>query len=284
MKTKSDTVEIPLTEQVRAVAMSGDVVLPPLPQTGQRLLVLFNDPDLLDSGKVAEIVHTDPAIAAAMLKMANSAFFGGLQPIFDLSQAIGRLGLRRVAALVTTLVHKGQFETNDPHKAALLEGLWNQAVVSALAARRLATVTSGDPEESYLAGLLHDIGKLLALRAIDHVAARRPEIEVTPLILAEVLEADHAEFGHRVLHEWHFPEPICRAVRLHHDESCKDGLALRVQAADAIACKMGAHSDPDPDLVLEDVTAIERLNLTDLELAAMMVDLEDEIAALRHFL
>lgn len=284
MNAKTHTVEIPLVEHVRAVAMTGDVALPPLPETGQRLLVLISDPDLLDSRKVADIVHTDPAIAAALLKTANSAFFGGLQPIFDLSQAIGRLGLKRIATLVTTLVHKGQFETKDPLKATLLESLWNQAVVSALAARRLATATSGDPEESYLAGLLHDIGKLLALRAIDHVAAQRPELEVTPLILAEVLEADHAEFGHRVLHEWHFPEPICRAVRLHHDESCKDGLALRVQAADAIACKMGAHCDPDPDLVLEEVTAIERLNLTDLELAAMMVDLEDEIAALKHVL
>ena len=159
-------------------------------------------------------------------------------------------------------------------------------MVSALAARRLTTLTGGDPEESYLAGLLHDIGKLLALRALDHIAARQPDVDVTPTILQEVLEADHAEFGHRVLREWRFPELICVAVQMHEDKSgqVKDSLILRVQAADAIACKMGAHPEPDPDLVLEEVLAIERLGLTDLELAAMMVDLEDEIAALRRML
>lgn len=286
MNASRDTAELSLIDQVRHAAMTGEVCLPPLPETGQRLLVIFQNPDRLNSDRVAEIVHTDPAIAAALLKMANSAFFGGLQPIFDLSQAVGRLGLRRIAALVTTLVHKGQFETDDPPKMDLLQGLWNHAVVSALGARKLATMVGGDPEESYLGGLLHDIGKLLALRSLDHIIKKRPDIEVTPLIMREILEVDHAEFGHRVLSEWRFPSSICHAVKAHHDDSvtARDGLVLRVQAANSISRKMGAHPDPDPDLLLEDVTAIERLGLSDLEVATLMVDLEDEFRQMKALL
>jgi len=73
---------------------------------------------------------------------------------------------------------------------------------------------------------------------------------------------------------------------MHHDDSGTnaDGLTLRVQAADLITKKIGIHPEPDPNLVLEDMPVIERLGLTELEIAALMVDLEDEIANLQRLL
>jgi|GEM_PF-1048474 len=276
----------PLTEQIREIALSGDVSLPPLPEVGMRVLTLLGDQDRVDVSDLAEAVHSDPAIAASLLRMANSAFYGGLQSVTDLDRAITRLGLTRVGSLVTTLVHKGQFESANKFQAAMLQQMWDHAVVTALAARHLARLVGSDGEESYLAGLFHDIGKLLVLKAIDHLAATHKDFELMPIILDEVLDVAHADLGHRILSEWGMAESICRAVLAHHDEidDVEDGLALRVQAADAISKKIGSHPRPEPDLVLGDVPAIERLGLTEIEVAALTVDLEDEITALKQML
>lgn len=286
MTATTQYVERPLTQEVRELARSGEVVLPPLPEVAHCVIELLSDFTKADYRTIADVLRSDPAITAALLRMANSAFFGGLQPISDPGQAMARLGVKRVVSLVTTLATKGQFETADAFKTDLLRGLWTHAVGSALAARRLAGLTGGDAEESYLAGLLHDIGELLALKAMDHLSQSRPEVELSPFIMREVLQACHAELGHRVLTDWHLPPSICQAVLVHHDDSgtIRDGLAVRVQAADTITRKIGAHPEPDPNLVLEDLPAIERLGLTDIELAALMVDLEDEIANLQRLL
>jgi hypothetical protein len=78
--------------------------------------------------------------------------------------------------------------------------------------------------------------------------------------------------------------PFCRVALHHHDENpdVRDLLLIRVQAANAIARKLGAHLHPEPDLDLLDVPAIERLNLTDLELATLIVDVEDEFERVRQ--
>ena len=279
MSRLEDQVERPLTEQIRNVALNGKVSLLPLPRVSRRLLSLLEDRDRADSRLIADLVRTDSVITSALLRMANSAFFGGLERITDLSQAISRIGLNRVGSMVTTLVHKGQFRTDEPARREFVERLWDHAVAAALAARRLAVLAGADPEESYLAGLLHDIGKLLALKAADHLAEANSDFEITAESVDEVLEAVHPELGFSVLTQWRLPDSICKAVLSHHDESpgIREGLVLRVQAADAISRKLGAHPRPAPDLVLEEVGAVERLDLTDLELATLLVDLEDEI-------
>ena len=108
--------------------------------------------------------------------------------------------------------------------------------------------------------------------------------ELTDQVLEELMDAEHSFLGHHVLSEWHLPEPICRAILHHHDDnaaSSDDRLVIRVQAADAVARKMGAHPNPQPDLDLSSVIAVDSLQLSDVELASLLVDLEDEIAEMR---
>jgi putative nucleotidyltransferase with HDIG domain len=279
-------VERPLIDLVREVVDSGEVTLPPFPAMGQKLLALFRDEDHIDAIKVSDLIYAEPAITATLMRMANSAFFGGLQQVSELNQAIARLGLKRVSTLVTTMIHKGQFESDCPQKVKMMDGLWNHAVASGLATRKLSDLAGGDPEESYLTGLLHDIGKLLALKAIDHLVAQDPDLEVSSLILNEVLDTIHAELGCHVLTEWRLPERICDAVLAHHDpaETIEDELALRLQATDAMTRKIGAHPNPDPNLALESDAAVELLHLSEVELAALLVDLEDDMKALKDLL
>ena len=269
----------PLIQKIHDAVMSGKVSVPPLPEIGSRLLRLLQDEDHADARNVAAMVHQDPAIAATLLRLANSAAFGGLRPISDLSHAIARLGLAQVTSLITSLMHKGHFDHPEPAKKALLRALWDHAIATAVAAKALTAVTGGDPEESFLAGLLHDVGKLLILKGVDWLETEEG-VQMTPTVLDEMMETLHAELGCRTLQEWNLPEPICRAALEHHNDEVEseDMIEVRVAAANAIARKLGAHPHPEPDLHLVGLPAMERLGLGDIELATLIVDLEDEIA------
>jgi HD-like signal output (HDOD) protein len=276
----------PLTEQIRDLVERGKVSLPPLPALVAQLTDLLRDEVRASSQNVAKLVRNDPAVAATLLKWANSAAFGGLHPISNLSQAIARLGFRQVTSAVMAVAHSGHFSTDDPMKTSLLQVLWGHAVTTALAARRLAEMTGGDLEESFIAGLLHDAGRLLILRGVDQLERGPGSTTVTSTVLDELMEVMHTELGHRTLVSWHLPEAICDVALHHHDEDItpENPLVIRVQAADAIARKIGEHPKPEPDLNLLEVRAIEQLNLGDIEIASVMVDIEDEVAEVKKLL
>jgi len=283
MDTEMIAVE-PLTEQIRKAVAAGKLSLPPLPRIVTQLKELLADEERVSSKQVATLIRNEPAIAASLLRMANSAAFGGLHPISDLTQAIARLGFKQVSSVVTALAHSSHFHSNDPAMKHWLEVLWGHAVATALGARAVANLTAGDPEEAFMAGLLHDTGKLLVLKAVDYIEKDRKLAVVTPGVLDELMDILHAELGHRTLMDWHLPAPICDVALRHHDKNLdlNDSLIIRVQVADAIARKIGEHPKPKPDLDLLEVPAVEQLSLTDIELATLTVDLEDEIAEVKQ--
>jgi HD-like signal output (HDOD) protein len=273
----------PLATRIRSAVERGEVSLPPLPEVATRVLGLLRDENAADLQKVGDLVRSEPAIAASILRMANSAFFGGLRSVGDVGDAIARLGLRQVATIVTTVAHKGHFTSEEPGRGKLLHALWDHAVATALVARQLAAAGGADRSEAYLAGLLHDTGKLVVLKALDELEKRDATVRVTAPVQEQLMDELHAQLGHRVLTAWRLPDAITRAALMHHlqTQALEDPLVLRVQAADMVARKLGAHPHPEPDLDLLTVLALERLNFADLELAALMVDVEDQLAQIR---
>jgi HD-like signal output (HDOD) protein len=245
---------------------------------------LLEDESLCDAKQVADLVHNEPAVAAALLRCANSAAFGGLRAITDLGQAVARLGLKRVSTLVTAVQVRGNFSSESAEKNELLNRLWDHAVACALVARRLASRGGRDVEEAFLAGLLHDCGKLLVLKSVDHLESTDDSLIITRPVIDELMTVMHTELGHGLLTAWNLPEPICN-VALHHEDAEqgeKAPLITAVQAANAISKKLGFHLEPNPDLNLLEEPALERLEIADIELATLMVDLEDEIHAVRE--
>jgi putative nucleotidyltransferase with HDIG domain len=271
---------------IRQAVDRGELTLPPLPEVATRVLDMLNDEDRLELRALQNVIHADVAMTAAVLRMANSAAFGGLQPISELDRAIARLGLQQVATVVVAVSAKGRFQSPDPGRMALLHALWEHSLFTALAAKRLTLMHGGEAEHAFLAGLLHDVGKLLVLKYVDETEKTQGPTQLTPYALDEVMAAVHAELGHETLVRWKIPETICRVVLRHHDSdpAADDHLLIRVQAANTISRKMGAHPHPEPDLVLMEVPAIERLNITDLDLAVLLVDLEDDFARARDLL
>jgi putative nucleotidyltransferase with HDIG domain len=276
----------PLTERIHKAVESGDLYLPPMPDIGVKILRLMEEDSLSSGRKVQELMRHDPAISATVLRIANSAAFGGLQAITELSQAMARIGWKQVGSIVTAVVHKGQFESGSEAGKKMLPALWDHAVATALAARRLAAVSGGDAELTFLAGMLHDVGKLLVLKGAEYLESQDADLRITPPVMSELMAGLHAELGYRTLGSWNFPEQVCQAAMRHHEKTAdiQELPIIRVQAANAIARQVAEHPDPGPELRLNEIEAIERLGIEDVELAAMIVDLEDEIADLKKIL
>src|SRR5207247_2630452 len=193
-------------------------------------LAQIRNEEKADLGQISRLMLNDAAITASLLRVANSATFAGLAAVSDLDQAIGRLGLRQVGATVTALAHRGLFRPPSPERTEMLRGMWDHARASAITTRTLAESEGADAVESYLAGLLHDTGKLLVLKGIDDLEQRSGTTRLKPETVVELMEALHGELGCGVLRAWRIAEPICRVTLHHHDHlvATDDRLLLRV--------------------------------------------------------
>jgi HD-like signal output (HDOD) protein len=272
-----------LAAQMRVAVLQGALTLAPMPDLAHRVLGLLKDEEI-DVHVLLDVVGQDPAMVAAILRMANGAAFAGMRPVNDLDLAVARLGIRQVGCLVTALVHRGNFVSRNPSRSELLHALWDHAVASATVCRHLANTCGGEPGESFLAGLLHDTGKLLVLRGVEEIERRAHGETISMNVVRELLAMLHGELGYHALRTWNIADPICEAARDHHAEILgpDDGLLARVQLATAIARKFGAHPDPDPELSLHALPAYRWLHVDDERIATLIIHLEDEVGALRQ--
>ncbi len=193
--------------------------LPVLPNAAARLLGL--DPGSDDYFEaVVETVLQDPGLSVKVLAIANSAAVSGVARVRTIPDAIFRLGARGVSNLILTMGVVGAFPPRQGFEDALWRHSFEVAHVSRALARALRdkTVT---PEEAYLVGLLHDIGRfLLAREAVD---ARMLDGEgafedpgALLLLETEVCGVHHAELGAIACDQWSIPIEISRVVRCHH--------------------------------------------------------------------
>lgn len=270
-----------IASRISELVAKEDVQLPPLPEVAMKIQeVLASDaPDMRELGA---LLTQDPAIAAALLRIANSAAFGGLGRIENLTAAVQRIGTRQVGAIVTGLCLKGHFEHPSPEKREILSILWDHSVTSAFAAREIAHRISANAERAFLCGLLHDCGKVLVLAAVDHMEREESADAASRELMAELMEELHGELGYSVLLAWNFPVEVAEIARRHGNVSERaDDLLLCVQAANLITRKLGFHLDPDEELPIIGDPVIQALGLDDLTVATMMIDMEDHLREMK---
>jgi putative nucleotidyltransferase with HDIG domain len=190
--------------------------LPSAPKAFQEVLACLQDP-AASMSDVARIIGRDVAMTANIMKMVNSAFFGVRQPVTTTDRAVAYLGLDTLGALV--LGH-GVFKSGLSTGIAgfSLEGLWAHSLHTAMAARTIALhekVSSAEAERAFLAGVLHDVGKIVfatrTIQSSDIVASVGEDVSL--------MQVHHAEVGAYLLGLWGFPNPIVEAVAYHHAPS-----------------------------------------------------------------
>jgi putative nucleotidyltransferase with HDIG domain len=195
--------------------------------------------------EVGNIISKDLAMAAKLLKLVNSAFFGLRRQISDPSDAATYLGLDIIKALVLAVHAFSSFEGRKTGPISL-ETLWTHSLEVASLAKRIAQ-SAGAPkaivDESFVAGMLHDIGKLALASNLPDEYAKIFELSKgkgLPLPAAEemILGANHADVGGYLLSLWGLPPGVVDAINYHHDpeRGSLDGFTpmTSVHVADAL--------------------------------------------------
>ncbi len=251
---------------------------------------LLGDPQTsLD--EIAHSVRADPTVATRLLRAANSAFFGQVEPIADLTRAMRLMGLEAVREIIgdSSLLRLFSLRLpGQPQVNAHLGGLWKHSVATGVAARLLTRrVPKIDDLAAFAAGLLHDIGKAaLALlgsagfaEAMQLAAAER-----VPLVAAErqVMRFDHALLGRQICEAWGQPEDVCVAVGRHHSVrsgglyDCISPLAAVVHVADILARALGVGWWGDRVMPRLDPAASALLHLEPNDAPELLAALEEE--------
>jgi len=269
--------DITLLGIIEAEISAGNVELPPLPEIAVRLQELIaNDGDI---AAIAALISREPAYAAAILRYANSVAFAGLKQIADLQQATARLGLKAVEQTVLAISARQAFQARNASDERIFRALWNHSLATALAARRLATKAVGT-ELAFLAGLLHDVGKVVVLRCAADLRTQNPErFGFAEPVLLEFLDELHCRVGDAFLASWNIPLEVREACRRHHDATFgpDDLLPAIVACADLVAAKLGASLRPRPDAHILESAAASALRLDDVRLANLLIDVEDDL-------
>ena len=266
--TPGERVAAQLEAMVLRRLENDELVLPVLSTQATRCMDLVRRPDY-SVDKVAQILETDPILAARILRVANSAGMGGRQPITNLQAAVARLGSRGVYSAVIEATAAAVFESRDPRIAQATRGLWQHSVAVAIVSRDLAILANiGNPEDAYLAGLLHDVGKpvlaVLMLDAEKQVMARSTRGWLDSAEWLRAITRSHRKVGVSLANTWKLPDVIVRGIADSGDYDPNDrrSVANIVRFANAVAKQQGLYVGPVDE---EEVNALIMIGRSLLE-------------------
>lgn len=233
------------TDRLRKI-VCGVGALPSAPENYLKLTELLQSP-FADLDEIAGIVEQDPGLCTKLLHVVNSAQFGSARQIVTASDAVGFAGVEVLKALMLGL-QAFQFYDRNEFARRTFKDLWAHSLATAVNARKLAVfekLPAQQVEQCFLAGLLHDIGKLILAANAEReysVAVELAEKAALPLEQAEmgIFASTHARIGAYLLALWGVPDCVIAAVELHHSLDSE-----RVRSFDAsLAIHLAQNLEP----------------------------------------
>jgi putative nucleotidyltransferase with HDIG domain len=209
---------------------AGTLSVPLLPEAAATLLLMTEDDDI-DLDRLAEVVRSDPTMAAQLLRVANSPLFVSRYPIASLRTALSRLGMFQVRQIALLIVCDTKvFRVRGWERP--IRRLFQHSVLVALFAQEVAKKARMNADEAFLAGLLHDVGIPTLIQALVEIEPRVTSFREIDGLLA-LAQARHAEVGARLAAAWAMPPRLIEAIGYHHHphlarSDCRNALALHV--------------------------------------------------------
>ena len=253
--------------------------LPTIPVVATKVMQLIES-EGVSAEELARVVSADPAVAARVLKISNSSFYGCQRQIQTLSHAIMMLGYNTLRSLVVAASVKQVYKPYGLTEKML----WEHSFGAGLAARLIANKTRlVNEEEAFLGGLFHDIGKIIMnffdSQQFQKVMEKCYNEQISFLEAEQqVYSYTHAEVGGLVIKKWNFPEMLMKAVLQHHyfdfgedEEPSQIKLTCVVGLANLFCHKLGIGvREPEEDLILHETIPANLLNLDEARINVLL--------------
>lgn len=220
-------------EQALVQLLADDkVAIPAYPAIALELKRLTEKEDA-NFDEIVQLVLSDQAIAATVLRWANAASTGVVKQTNSLQESVKRLGLKAIGQIAITS-SLGQSMLTPGPLDTLKFLLWRRAVLSALICHQLAISRRIDQDLAFTGGLLHDFGQSVALAALEQLAAAGAAQAWPPEQWEALSERFHIEMGMVVAARWQLPDGLATLVARHHGENEENPYVALLRIADAI--------------------------------------------------
>lgn len=232
-----------------------------LPDVIHRINLMVEDPSS-SAADIGRLISEDPALTVRLLKVVNSPMFGFPSRIDTISMAITILGTRQLRDLVLATAVVGEFH-NLTDDVVDMETFWCHSICTAVAARTISQhLKTNNSERFFVAGLLHDIGKLVMY--ITHPDASHQVIELSAepgidqaSVEKSIFGFSHEDVSAELLNQWQLPESLVEPARYHHHPIRATRFPAEtavVHIADAIANNIQTPLSLDDDNLVQDIS------------------------------
>lgn len=255
-----------------------------LPQVAARVMEVASD---AKSGalELKEAMEIDAALSSRVLRCVNSSAYATSERITSLQHAVTFLGFKEVRNLAMTAsvskLFTGDVSIGTYQRGALWRHLVSVGICGRLIAQRLSNV---EPEEAFLAGLLHDIGIVLEDQYLNDYFVQIMESLADDSNLndveTEIIGFNHARLGGKLAEAWRFPRPAADAILYHHDSTRHKGGSERIVQCVEVAnyaCSVKGITSVGRNLVRFPQNAIEGLSLTRADFVTLVQGLDAEL-------
>jgi HD-like signal output (HDOD) protein len=221
---------------------------------------------------VEKLILADQSLSSNLLKIANSARYGGIVKVTTVKTAIVKLGMSEVLKVTSMDINKKVFGSRDPQVNAIMKKLWQHSLGCAFAAGLLSEILDFGvmKKEAFFAGLFHDIGKLLILKVFAEKKRKNNSIKVPDELLLEAMDILHTKQGFLLMEQLHMPRIFGIVARDHHLHTFDrhNYLLILTRMANHICHFMGIGliiQDPSVELSETEEAVFLKLSETNLE-------------------
>jgi putative nucleotidyltransferase with HDIG domain len=263
----------------RIFGITGD--LPPMPHIAALVMERLYDDQSTPTG-IYQLIMKDQALAASVLRVANSPYYGASRTISTLRDAVMFMGFDSIRSLIMTAVLRGVYLS-----AGFSEHLlWEHALACGIASRKIADEAGlQSREQAYLAGLMHDVGKAVLFQrspALMREIMQEVYNEGSDFFKVEQqkLGFTHAEVGGIIAGKWHFPIDLEEAIGNHHTPGLSNSaleLAHIVNLANLICHKLSVGPTRKPDLDLDQSESAGAVGLGPASIEKILVSVSEAL-------
>ncbi len=193
---------------------------PSLPSVASKVLELTSDPECTIDD-IESIISCDQSLSITLMRLSNSVFYGRTRKVSSLKESLSVIGISETRNIIVAKAIFNSFKNIGPDQANILKHFWQHSFITGLAAKILSKKAGFNPDEFFIAGLIHDVGKLIIYMAIPDRVSDIVSLSEALNLEGKPTENDlfgitHEETANQLLNRWLLPEIITKAIMFHH--------------------------------------------------------------------